>query len=260
LSDRGSAHSSAENGRLGLGTLVRMYLRSFFSQGSFGYAHRQNIGFAFCMEPAGKQIWKGPEDRKKFLLRHLDYYNGNPFMVTLVLGAVAKMEERLRDGDGVSEDDISRFKLAVGQAVGSVGDRFFWRTLRPFGLAAGLAGALFFGVWGVPIFLAVFNIPLLWLKWSWLKTGYSLGPRVVIEIQNRRLGIAADFMETVGAAAIAFIAVAWISRPGYGPSFVTVGTAVLFAFAFAMPRRKIASSLIMVSSGVIAVLLGFMIG
>ena len=244
--------------KLGVWTLAQVYARSFFSQGSFAFGHRQNIGFAFCLEPAGKRIWKDPGDRNRFYLRHLEYYNGNPFMVTLVLGAVARMEERLRDGDGVSEEDIRRFKLAVGQAVGSVGDRFFWRTLRPFGLAAGLAGACFFGVWGVPLFLAAFNLPILYLKWSWLRAGYTLGPRVVIEIQNRNLRIAADFMETLGGAAVAFLVVAYLAGPGYGLSLVSAGTAALFAFAFAMPRRRIPPSLIMAASALIAVLLGLL--
>ena len=244
-------------GKLGVRTLARVYMRSFFSQGSFAFAHRQNMGFTFCLEPAGKRIWTDPGDRRRFYLRHLEYYNGNPFMVTLVLGAVARMEERLRDGDGVSEEDINRFKMAVGQAVGSVGDRFFWRTLRPFGLAAGLAAACLYGWWGVPLFLAVFNLPVLYLKWYWLRAGYSLGPRVVIEIKNRNLQMAADLMETLGSTVLAFLVVAYMAKPGYGLSLVSAGTAGLFAFAFAMPRRVLPPSLVLAASALIAVLLGF---
>jgi mannose PTS system EIID component len=245
--------------RLGLRTLASVYVRSFFSQGSFAFAHRQNIGFAFSLEPAGKKIWRDSEDLRKFYLRHLDYYNGNPFMVTLVLGAVARMEERLRDGDGVSEEDIRRFKLAVGQAVGSLGDRFFWRTLRPFGLAAGLAAALFYGWWGVPLFLALFAVPMFLLKWYWLRKGYELGPRVVIEIKNRRLETAADIMETLGGAALAFLVVAVFARTGYGASLTSVGTVALFVFAFMVPRRLLAPSLILAVSALAAVALGFLV-
>jgi PTS system mannose-specific IID component len=245
--------------QLGVWTLAQVYVRSFFSQGSFAFGRRQNIGFAFCLEPAGKRIWKDPEDRRRFYLRHLEYYNGNPFMVTLVLGAVARMEERMRDGDGVGEEDINRFKLAVGQAVGSVGDRFFWRTLRPFCLVAGLAAACLFGWWGAPLFLAVFNLPVLYLKWYWLRAGYTLGPRVVIEIKNRNLETAADFMETLGGAALAFLVVTYLAGPGYGLSLVSAGAAALFALAFAIPRRGIPPSLIMAASALIAVLLGFVV-
>lgn len=77
-------------------TFLKLYLRSFFLQGSFSVKYRQNIGFAFCMEPVGRILWDDREKRKAFLLRHMEYYNGNPFMITLVIGAVAKMEEMLR--------------------------------------------------------------------------------------------------------------------------------------------------------------------
>ena len=244
---------------LGFPTLVRMYLRSFFSQGSFAFSARQNIGFAYCLEPAGAQIWRDPEDLKRFYLRHLEYYNGNPFMVTLVLGAVARMEERFRDGDGVGEEDIRRFKLAVGPAVGAVGDRFFWRTLRPFGLVAGLLGAFWFGVWGIPLFLAIFNLPVLCLRWYWLVRGYSLGPRVVIEIKNHSLEKAAGIMETLGAAMLAFFLVVCMERLSGGFS-AAAGTIALFGFALIMPRKWMPPSIVMAVSALFAVVIGFLAG
>jgi len=71
-------------------TLLNIYLRSFFFQGSFSVKDRQNIGFAFCMEPVGRVLYKNKTDRNEFNVRHLEFYNGNPFMITLVLGAVGK--------------------------------------------------------------------------------------------------------------------------------------------------------------------------
>lgn len=128
------------------------------------------------MEPVGRELWNDPSARKAFQLRHTEFFNGNPFMIPLVLGAVANMEERLRNGGSITADDISRFKTAVGQASGPprfnrrVGDRIFWRTLRPFALAVGLLWSLVFGPpgltggWGVVLFLAIFNIPTAVLK------------------------------------------------------------------------------------------------
>ena len=104
-------------------TFVRVYLRSFFIQGSFSIKFRQNVGFAFCMDPVGKVLWTENEDRRAFLNRHLEYYNGNPFMITLVLGAIAGLEEHYKNDDGITERDINGFKRAVGAATGSVGDR-----------------------------------------------------------------------------------------------------------------------------------------
>jgi len=245
--------------KLSLWTLLQIYFRSFFSQGSFSVKYRQNIGFAFCLEPAGKQIWKDREDRRKFYLRHLEFYNGNPFMVTLVLGAVARMEERLRDHDGIEEEDINRFKTAVGQAVGSVGDRFFWRTLRPFMLVMGLLAACFAGAWGAAAFLVLFNLPVLYLRWHWLLAGYKLGPKVVIEIRNPRLETADGIMETLGGITIAFLVIAFLAKPVYQVSWVSAGAAVLFLFGLFLTRRRVPPSVILFLSAAIAVGMGAII-
>lgn len=193
------------------------------------------------MEPVGRKLWNAPSDRNAFLLRHTEFFNGNPFMAPLVLGAVANMEERLRNaccdgapkqrGGSITADDISRFKAAAGQASGSVGDRFFWRTLRPFALAVGLLGSLVSGVWGVALFLAIFNIPTVALRWYWIYTGYRLGPKVVIAFKNRHLDRSVKFMENTGGLIIAFFSMAFLSGHAYGLSWVTGGTILLFALS-----------------------------
>lgn len=245
--------------KLSFWTLLQIYFRSFFSQGSFSVKHRQNIGFAFCLEPAGKKIWKDREDLRKFYLRHLEFYNGNPFMVTLVLGAVARMEERLRDNDGVREEDIDRFKAAVGPAVGSVGDRFFWRTLRPFSLVLGLLVAYFAGVWGAAVFLVLFNLPVLYLRWYWLRTGYILGPKVVIEIRNPKLETADGILEILGGITIAFLITIFLAKPGYQATWVSAGVAALFLVGLFLTRRRIPPSVILFLSAALAVGMGVVI-
>ena len=62
--------------RLSFKTFVTIFVRSFFSQGSWSPKYRQNMGFVFCMEPVGKELWTDFEDRKKFNMRHIEYYNG----------------------------------------------------------------------------------------------------------------------------------------------------------------------------------------
>ncbi len=247
---------SPRDEKLSFWTLLQVYLRSFFTQGSFSISYRQNIGFAFCIEPAGIKIWKEEEARRKFYLRHLEYYNGNPFMATLVLGAVIRMEERLRDGDGIAEDDINRFKAAVGQAVGSVGDRLFWRTMRPFALTLGLIVAYIFGVAGAFVFLALFNLPVFYLKWRWLIRGYELGPRVVIEIKNPNIDFSSSFMEAAGSAVLSFLLVGFLAAPAYHLSPVALGAGALFLLRFILPQSWIPPSILFIISAALAVLMG----
>ncbi|HDY90035.1 MAG TPA: hypothetical protein ENH82_18180 [bacterium] len=220
-------------------TFLNIYIRSFFTQGSFSHRYRQNLGFAFCMEPVGKELWENTEEYNRFIARHSEYYNGNPFMSTLVLGAVANMEEKLRHRDGVTENDIRRFKKAVGPATGSVGDRLFWSNLRPFGLLSGLLFAFFFGIWGVLIFLAVFNIPMFLLKLHWLRAGYRLGPKVVIEIKNYKLMFAERIMEIAGSALVTFISVVYFVTDYCNSNWGYLGGIGLFIFSVYMLKRNL---------------------
>jgi mannose/fructose/N-acetylgalactosamine-specific phosphotransferase system component IID len=245
--------------KIGFPSLLKIYLRSFFAQGSFSAKSRQNLGFAWCIEPAGDRIWKGDEERRNFYLRHLEFFNANPFMFPLVLGAVIKMEERFRNEEGVSEEDIRRFKLAVGKATGSVGDRYFWRTLRPFAIVIGLLSSYFYGLWGAAIFLALFNLPVFYIKWRWLLTGYKLGPRVVIEIQNRKLESAVSMMEILGCLILPFLTVIYLALPPYKASWITAGVCLVFLLSVFLFRKKQPPSMALVWSAGAAVVLGMII-
>ena len=236
-----------------------VYLRSFFLQGSFSVRDRQNIGFAFCMEPLGKRLYKG-EDHKRFLARHLEHYNGNPFMTPLVIGAVMKMEVNHALSGSPSADEIVRFKNAVGKATGAVGDRFFWRTLRPFGLVLGLTLVFFYGLTGVELFLLTFNIPTLLLRWHWLVNGYRLGPRIVIEIKNPLLQQAARIMETVGAAILAFLTVVFFGRyPGYTKEWISSGAVLLFVLTLILLKLRIPHGLVFPAIAVLTLIAGLCI-
>ena len=240
-------------------TLLNIYLRSFFFQGSFSVKDRQNMGFAYCIEPVGRVLYKNITRRKEFNVRHLEFYNGNPFMITLVLGAVANMEERLRNNDGIKALDVSRFKTAVGKTTGSLGDRFFWRTLRPFGLVIGLLLAIQYGLWGILAFLAIFNVPTMYLKWHWLAAGYRLGPRIVLEIRDHSLDRISRLMETLGGLILAFLTVAFLSGRNYGLSWVTAGAIGLFVVSVILFKKRIHHSLVFSIGAGAAIVIGLFI-
>ncbi len=207
------------------------------------------------MNPIGNEIWTRDEDFRNFLKRHSEYYNGNPFMSTLVIGAVANMEEKLRDGDGVTENDISRFKQIVGPATGAAGDRFFWSNLRPLGILLGLLVGMFYGVWGAALFLVIFNVPTLYLKWHWLVAGYRLGPKVVIEIKNPKIDTAVKVMEVMGSLMVTFLTVVFLSTKDIIHGEVYIGALGLFILSILLLKNRIPLSSVFFLALVAAVVL-----
>ena len=138
----------------------------------------------------------------------------------------------------LSLEDISRFKTAVGKATGAVGDRFFWSALRPFGLVMGLLFAISYGIWGVVLFLAIFNIPTMYLRWCWLYKGYKLGPKIVLELKNPNLDRASEAMEVFAGVFLAFLSVAYLSDAAYGFSWISLGTGILFGISVILFKLK----------------------
>jgi len=245
---------------LTLKTFLNLYVRSFFIQGSFSEKYRQNIGFAFCMNPVGKQLWDDPDKLRQFTLRHMEDYNGNPFMITLVLGAVAKLEEMLKYQKDITEEDISRFKRAVGPATGSVGDRFFWSTLRPFGIIIGLLAAFLYGLWGVLLFLAVYNIPTLILRWYWLNAGYRLGTELIYEIKNRKIEKAIMILQPLSAIIIVFMGIYSITLPDFTLNWVSGATICFVGLNVLLLKRRTSLIMIFFISLILYLILGLVSG
>lgn len=54
--------------------LFKVFLRSFALQGSESYTHMQALGYAFCMVPILKMIYRGDKTRlSEALLRHTTF-------------------------------------------------------------------------------------------------------------------------------------------------------------------------------------------
>ncbi len=243
-------------------TFFLVFLRSFFSQGSWSTKYRQNVGFAFCIEPVGRKLYGKSKKYREFLLRHLEHYNGNPFMVSLVLGAVINMEERLCHGSDITEDDIYRFKKVVGPATGSSGDRLFWSTLRPFGLLIGLGIAVKYGFWGGISFIAAFNIPLMIFKWHWLMAGYRLGPKVVQQIRNTHIERAEQIMGNMGSMLVSFLSILILAVVVMNPRtswLIAAGIGGIATSGVALLKYSIPLHIVLGFSIIAAVALGFLI-
>ncbi|MBI5344045.1 MAG: PTS system mannose/fructose/sorbose family transporter subunit IID [Deltaproteobacteria bacterium] len=105
----------------------------------------------------------------------------------------------------LGEDAASRFKKKVMAPYGAVGDGFFWGSLRPMASCAGAATALVWGMWGPLVFLVIYNIFHLWMRWNGLKMGLELGEGVAGYIKSLNLtewGIRAKYSALAFTGAI----------------------------------------------------------
>ncbi len=162
------------------GVLARILWRSFFFQAANNYERMQNVGFAYCIQPALERLYAG-DDLQRAYERHLDFFNSHAYMTDALLGAVVKLEEDVAAGR-ISPDQVRAFKATMMGPLAAIGDSFFWASLKPFAAALAVAG-IFSGVpWAPIVFLLLYNLFHLGLRAYGLSAGYASGERVFEKI------------------------------------------------------------------------------
>jgi mannose/fructose/N-acetylgalactosamine-specific phosphotransferase system component IID len=177
---------------------IRIFLRSFLIQTGWNYERMQNVGYAFAIFPA-LVLNRSKEVLYKALVRHLENFNTQPIMSSMVLGVSVKLEEELASREGPEADEIEKririTKRSMGSALGAIGDRFFWGILFPITvgiivLTWQLGG---FKNWilpvdfgshspdinyyvislGITLSLIFYNSFAIWIRWRGLDFGYK---------------------------------------------------------------------------------------
>ena len=69
-----------------------VWWRQFLLQGCWNYEGMQNVGFAYAILPALRDFYAGrPEEALKAVKRHLEFFNTQPAMGALILGASVRL-------------------------------------------------------------------------------------------------------------------------------------------------------------------------
>lgn len=155
--------------------LVRVFFRSFQMEFSWNYERQMNLAYVYSLIPALKKIHSDEEELKKALKRHLEFFNMTPHIVTLMLGINVAMEEENSKDEKFSQDSINSIKTALMGPLSGLGDSFFWGTLRLIATGIGTSLALKGSILGPILFLLIFNIPHIILRYFFMFFGYKLG-------------------------------------------------------------------------------------
>jgi fructoselysine and glucoselysine-specific PTS system IID component len=159
------------------GDLRRMFFRSMALEANFNFETWQNTGFAFSMLPALKKLYPGKEAMAAALRRHLQLFNTSTYGSTLIIGLTAAMEEQnSRDADFNSES-INSVKLGLMGPLAGVFDSLFWGTLKVIAAGVGTSLALKGHLSGAVLFILLFNVPHLLLRYQLTFIGYRAGTR-----------------------------------------------------------------------------------
>jgi PTS system mannose-specific IID component len=131
----------------------------------------QNVGFAYAILPALREFYAGrPEEALRAVKRHLEFFNTQPAMGAVILGASVRLEERVAAGEA-DPRSIGTFKVGLMGSLGAMGDAFFWGALRPMASAAGAILSLIHPLAGIVALLALYNVTHLAVRYRGFAAG-----------------------------------------------------------------------------------------
>jgi PTS system mannose-specific IID component len=194
--------------------LWSMACRASLLQATFNYERQQGIGWAWALEPALARFYPDPAIRRERLAEHTAYFNTQPTLASLVLGAIARLEERRAAGEGPDAEGVARVKSVLGSSAAAIGDPLFWFTLRPFAACLGVLLAPAGPVQGALALWLCYNIVHLGVRTLGVGWGYRLGPAVLSDPLRHQLALLTRWLGVLGAGLTGVIVAAMIVPGG----------------------------------------------
>lgn len=133
-----------------------------------------------------KKLYK--DDKEAYVeacKRHTEFFNLTVQITNFVVGIVTALEEKnAKSQDKNMGPTISAVKSALMGPLAPIGDTFFWGCFRIVAASVGATLALKGNLLGPVLFVLMFNIPHLLVRWYGLTLGYKLGENFISFMQE----------------------------------------------------------------------------
>ena len=187
-----------------------IFLRTFFLQALWNFERLQNIGFLYILYPVFKSLYKDKEKRKQALLRHIGFFNTNPYMVNIIIAMVINSENNIASGQEQNIKKPEMIKSVMAGPTAAIGDYFFWGTWRPFvsfiSILMIILSMNMFSVnflWIAPvIFIVVYNIVHLAFRYWSLIISFRLNDKMIKLISKLEIKFIVDIFRIIGLVII----------------------------------------------------------
>ena len=187
-----------------------IFLRTFFLQALWNFERLQNIGFLYILYPVFKSLYKDKEQRKQALLRHIGFFNTNPYMVSIIIAMVINSETDIASGKETNIRKPEMIKSVMAGPTAAIGDSFFWGTWRPFvsfvSILMIILSMNMFSVsllWIAPIiFIVLYNIVHLSFRYWSFMVSFKLNEKLIKLISKLEIKYIVDIFRIIGLVII----------------------------------------------------------
>lgn len=155
--------------------------RWLMSVETFNYETQQGVSVAYALSPILRKIYRNDDDYVEALDNHFQYYNTQPWLAAIVLGACVAMEEK----QGLAaKSAINDFKVGTMGPLAGIGDSLLMTMIPTImgSIAAYMAlqnnpfGIL---LWGILIAVIFF------LRMHCFEFGYRQGSKIITEYGDK---------------------------------------------------------------------------
>ncbi|MCI5774766.1 MAG: PTS system mannose/fructose/sorbose family transporter subunit IID [Erysipelotrichaceae bacterium] len=172
-----------------------LFWGSFLLEACYNYERQQALGFCVGMEPAIKRFYKTKEEQAEALTRHMAIFNTTPHVSGLISGVAAAMEKEASENPNFDKSAINNVKVGLMGPMAGIGDSFFWGTFRVIASGIGISLAQQGSPLAPIVFLVLFNIPHILVRYFGTKYGYMFGTKLMSNIKEN------DIIQTISKAA-----------------------------------------------------------
>ncbi|MDR0355997.1 MAG: PTS system mannose/fructose/sorbose family transporter subunit IID [Deltaproteobacteria bacterium] len=172
----GDAPENGSVGRLDKFTLFRTATRLLWLSALWCPKTQQGLGLLLVVEPALTKLHgHDPKALNEARKRFSAFFNTNPVIGGLVVGAILRMEEE-RIADSVSPQDNEGVVRALASVMAGVGDNIFWKSWLPICCLFAIYCRLVTGaLWPPVVIPALFGGTAWFVRFWGIYKGYSLG-------------------------------------------------------------------------------------
>jgi len=191
----------------------------------------QQIGLAYILAPALRELYPDREARRRALARYAEHTNTHPFTQPLAAGVLISMERDLASGL-LNEEGARRLRQTIPAALSAVGDSLISSAVHPcWALVCCLL--LFLGHVALAAGLSIALCLLLQgLRCAGFLYGLRYGFDAILHIARLKPGDWAGPVKVLNAllCALALAFLFWQALPGM-PGYVKAGMAAFIALA-----------------------------
>lgn len=167
--------------KLTRGDLISVFARMHLFQGTLNYERMEALGYAFVMVPVIRRLYKSREEIAAALKRHLEFFNTQTTVCSVIFGLTAAMEEQ---GGNDADRAIAGMKAGMMGPLAGIGDSLIWSTWMPICMSIGAAMALSGNFAGPIIAWLLFNLVQVPAKYYGVMAGYHQGSSVLSRMKG----------------------------------------------------------------------------